>query len=663
MISIKKFGVFLIFIGIISIFVGYYLNNQSNNFEYTFASVNDSYNSNKINFDFTNNNIKEVVIKYNDQEVKIYDKYIFNLDSKLDGTTYNFDIEVVFKNGEVKTFSEKYQLYNECDKNVNEEFNEVGKCSSDADKFSVKKVIKDNMTKNVCSEDIVEHSCSEKKRGCKINVKKGTLGSNGWYKSDVVLSLETLGENVSTYGLSNDEKEKPNSKSELSIKENSNEKKYYGIVEYEDGDVYKCSTSIKVDKSKPDIPSAVVKKNNANGEKLKNTNSFKNHRIWWGDFKSKDSESGVSHFEYSVNCSGNAAGKLVNYYTYPLNNGLTYNDTYCIRSVDKAGNNSKWSEPYYFKIDMVKPTCSVNVTSGTSKDTLKIIGNDNLSGVFGYSLNGSTYNTNNVSSINKGQKGTFYVKDKAGNVGSCINYKKALILLGDSRNYYLQKDVGGKRILTNYDSIYSLGNYNSTEIYVVGKYGATKDWLLGSNGVNSGAYQVDYLLNNLASNGLYYDVKIASNLGVNDINYLDVNESATFYKNMYYDLLNGRRSVVVNNSNVNTTWTKRKNVISVDFNFVSVNPIDENLLNNFDPSNLRTNALINQFNSIMSDSYGNKYINMNSQFGSWFNSTVKAGQKKFIVGNCNGINCEDGLHYSSYMNKTFIYPFYKNKLC
>ena len=124
MISIKKFGVFLIFVGIISIFAGYYLNNQSNSFEYTFTSVNDSYNSNKINFDFTNNNIKEVVIKYNDEEVKIYDKHIFNLDSKLDGTTYNFEIEVVFKNGEVKTFSEKYQLYNECDKNVKEEFNE-----------------------------------------------------------------------------------------------------------------------------------------------------------------------------------------------------------------------------------------------------------------------------------------------------------------------------------------------------------------------------------------------------------------------------------------------------------------------------------------------------------------------------------------------------------
>jgi hypothetical protein len=184
---------------------------------------------------------------------------------------------------------------------------------------------------------------------------------------------------------------------------------------------------------------------------------------------------------------------------------------------------------------------------------------------------------------------------------------------------------------------------------------------------DAGAYKVEYLLKYLSAQPVYYDVVIASNLGVNDLNYVDVEKASSSYISAYTNLLNFTQSVFVNGKKVNSSWRKRDNVINVDFYFVSINPIDEKLLNACDKSNTRTTSKIVNYNKKMSDIYGKKYLDSYSKYNDWFAQTIKNGQARFLYKKCvdkngNSYTCEDGLHYSEYMEKTYIYEFYKSKL-
>lgn len=310
------------------------------------------------------------------------------------------------------------------------------------------------------------------------------------------------------------------------------------------------------------------------------------------------------------------------------------------------------------KIDKTKPTCSVSITSGSSKDTLNVTAKDSMSGVSDYSYNNSSYSNNNVYEINKGTKVTTSVKDKAGNIGTCVNYKEALILLGDSRTNGLRIDLKGESILTNYDNIYFIEKYDNEkkEVYAVTKTGAAISWLLGMTGTDSGAYQVQYLLSYLSRKPIYYDIKIASNLGVNDLNGVTSQVATKNYISAYDNLLKSSQNVTVDDKTKSCSWKKTGNIIKLNFYFISVNPIDEKQINECFENNKRTNAEINNFNTIMKNKYGSKYIDANSNFDNWFNEATKKGEFRYRSANC------DGLHYSQYINKNYIYPFYKNKL-
>lgn len=74
-------------------------------------------------------------------------------------------------------------------------------------------------------------------------------------------------------------------------------------------------------------------------------------RLWWGDFKATEAISGISHHEYSSGCTG-PASRLYPPYNYPQNDAKTQNWSFCIRTVDNAGNAGAWSSKYYFNIKL-----------------------------------------------------------------------------------------------------------------------------------------------------------------------------------------------------------------------------------------------------------------------------------------------------------------------
>lgn len=517
---------------------------------------------------------------------------------------------------------------------------------------------------------------NDNNKGCTLSVTEGTIGLKDWYISDVTLSLAISGENISNYGITTSSKASYNGKKSLKITNNHNTKIYYGHVKYKNGTTKVCDISIKIDKTKPTIPTSVIKKNSSSGEIISNSPSYRNYRVWWGNFNSIDKDSGIDYYEYSSGCTGVKDYKLNSEYIYPWDKSGLYEHKYCIRAVDIAGNYSDWSSAYYFNIDLIKPTCSVKMTANSSTDILTVLANDSNSGIAFYSYNSSSYTSSNVYNVKKGTKVTVTVKDKAGNIGHCQNYKKALILVGDSRTHWLQYHLGGKQILTNYEDIYSIESYDEgkKEVYAVAKSGAFINWFLGkelgyADGKYkvAGAYQVQTLLTHLSKQPIYYDVVIASNLGVNDLNYYSAEDASSTYISAYNKLLNSSQSVYVNDKIVNGSWKKTGNVIGVQFKFISVNPIDEKLLNAYVKDNKRTTSIINSYNNIMKQTYGSNYLDSSSKFNNWFSQTVNAGQPRFVYKTCidsnnNKYTCEDGLHYSSYMDKNYIYGFYKSNL-
>ena len=108
--------------------------------------------------------------------------------------------------------------------------------------------------------------------------------------------------------------------------------------------------SVCIDISGPEVPTATLKYDSSTGPVKENNDSWTNRSIWWGNFTSK-SFSGIDHYEYSDGCTGEKSNNLSSEYNYTNN----WDHKYCIRAVDKAGNISNWSDPYYVKIDKSAP--------------------------------------------------------------------------------------------------------------------------------------------------------------------------------------------------------------------------------------------------------------------------------------------------------------------
>ena len=134
---------------------------------------------------------------------------------------------------------------------------------------------------------------------------------------------------------------------------------------------------VKLDRTKPTIPSSVLRYDSNSGTVRTNADSWTNRTLWWGSYSATDSYSGVNHYEYSSGCNGNKTNNLNNNgYTYSQN----WNAKYCIRAVDNVGNEGDWSSPVYIKVDKTPPskptltgyakTSSANASSTSGLSTI-----------------------------------------------------------------------------------------------------------------------------------------------------------------------------------------------------------------------------------------------------------------------------------------------------
>ena len=76
---------------------------------------------------------------------------------------------------------------------------------------------------------------------CSLKVASGTLGSNGWYTTDITIDFANITENVSSIAykyISN-----------TAITSNTTGATIYGMVKDQAGNVGTCSISVKVDKN------------------------------------------------------------------------------------------------------------------------------------------------------------------------------------------------------------------------------------------------------------------------------------------------------------------------------------------------------------------------------------------------------------------------------
>ena len=175
--------------------------------------------------------------------------------------------------------------------------------------------------------------------------------------------------------------------------------------------------TVKIDKTAPTVPTTTVRQSNSSGTVISDaqTNKWHNMTMWWGNFSSKDNESGIANYQFSDNGKDEHAFVGEASYTYVTGTNFAW----YIRAVDNSGNASSWSGPYYFKVDAVAPTTTApGATSTTNGITVTNKQTDALSGIaslqYGISTNNSSYtwqNSNVFSNLSSGT--TYYVKTRA----------------------------------------------------------------------------------------------------------------------------------------------------------------------------------------------------------------------------------------------------------
>ena len=241
-----------------------------------------------------------------------------------------------------------------------------------------------------------------------------------------------------------------------------------------------CSTNITVRVTKPSIPTATIREDNANGKVHTNSNSWTSKTLWWGDFRvADDGGDSIDHYEYSEGCTGKSSGNLSSSYTYSSNK----NTSYCIRAVNSSNLYSDWSDPYYFKIDKTAPTISVKIYKRNDA------GNKTGKPIAQKSVTGTTVNVNKGDySTSDTYHGWLNAKKFPNGVVYEISYSDNYELSGKARlwnegneelnydNYVLQKITGtsgsatevargeGRRIL-RYTIKDAAGNLSNLFIY------------------------------------------------------------------------------------------------------------------------------------------------------------------------------------------------------
>ncbi len=273
--------------------------------------------------------------------------------------------------------------------------------------------VEDNVGNTFRCENDVRVNVDVTPPTCHIDII-GTKGDNGWYKSNVTLILQT-DDNFKDYGsiaatgLSTNSTPDYNGVPSVAIS-NSNEITYYGYVKDKAGNTGTCSTTVKVDSTAPSC--------NWQGESTSWTNSNRS---------------------VSVSCSDSVSGCATSGNTWNFTSGTVKTSGLSYTIKDNAGNTTTCSKNANVYVDKDVPTCNINA-SGTTGNNGWYKSNVNLSlqtddvhkeygliAATGLSTSITSY-YNGVSSVDVGNtNGTTYygyVRDQAGNVGSCNTFVK-----------------------------------------------------------------------------------------------------------------------------------------------------------------------------------------------------------------------------------------------
>ena len=123
--------------------------------------------------------------------------------------------------------------------------------------------------KSVCSLEVNKVKVEEDKisnPSCNLEVKSGTLGDNGWYRSNVVVGFKskgtTNGATVTGYGIGLTQNYDKNDKYTLT---SDGTKTIYGYVKDSKGNTAVCSITVKKDNTKPSCELAVQSGTYSNG--------------------------------------------------------------------------------------------------------------------------------------------------------------------------------------------------------------------------------------------------------------------------------------------------------------------------------------------------------------------------------------------------------------
>lgn len=149
--------------------------------------------------------------------------------------------------------------------------------------------------------------------------------------------------------------------------------------------------------------------------------------------------------EVSVACEDATSGCVENEYstTYNKADSVVKKDKITIEDV--AGNTKDCDVNVY--VDKVLPTCTIqkqNITESSLELVVDASDGEDQSGIAsdGYSFDGDKFSTSNITTVTEDGKYTAYVKDNAGNVGSCTidvddfikEYKITYYLNGGTNN-------------------------------------------------------------------------------------------------------------------------------------------------------------------------------------------------------------------------------------
>ena len=204
------------------------------------------------------------------------------------------------------------------------------------------------------------------------------------------------------------------------------------------GNQTKVQVIVANDNKAPDAPTANVKVGSTDAKTYSSYNTKKawtNQKIVWSNFSSTETNamSPVTYYYRNASDNTNTWKKFGSTsYTYPQNGAKEAKEmdrTYYIKAKDAAGNESKESGPFIFKIDQIDPTCETKYTGGyTGGWTASSV---TLRGVCSDTGGSGCVKTNydaKISSSGNHSPGTVY--DKAGNSTTCS--KKSVKIDGDT---------------------------------------------------------------------------------------------------------------------------------------------------------------------------------------------------------------------------------------